>query len=286
MPSGLQPGPHDGPNNVPPVEPHILAEAECRPTGLLAASRHARIYAAQADEGPVVLKVIADDPDPVCQSRFAREGRCGLKLHHPHLVRTMRCGDGWIVLGDLRDQAGSGEDLSSRLARGAPGISCAAGLGGIAAALSHLHARGFVHRDVKPGNIVVAPDGRLVLIDLGALGHLAGDRLGAGELIGSPAWMAPEQIRGELPHPGADIWSLSLVLAQTLCGIPPFTGSAEAVLRRRGAGGGPDPAFVKAVAGIPNPAAVRLIQSGLAERSEDRPPAAAFMRLSGIADPS
>src|SRR5690606_31967477 len=98
--------------------------------------------------------------------------------------------------------------------------------------LAYLHARGIVHRDIKPAHVMFF-GARPVLIDLGAAGLAGEDPLEGSEIVGSPAWMAPEQLSGAAPAPSADIWSLCAVMMWLLTGVRPFSGQADDVLRQR-----------------------------------------------------
>ena len=90
-------------------------------------------------------------------------------------------------------------------------------------ALVAAHAAGIVHRDVKPGNVVVAEDGRVTLTDFG-IASTAGDPsiTSTGLLLGSPAYIAPERARGGRPEPSSDYWSLGATLYTAVEGRPPF----------------------------------------------------------------
>ena len=104
-----------------------------------------------------------------------------------------------------------------------PPIAAAVGLQ-LLAALRAVHEAGVVHCDVKPANLLLGDDGRLVLVDFG-IAEVAGDTPVArddGEIVGSPAYMAPELIRGETPGPAADLWSLGTTLYAAVEGRPPF----------------------------------------------------------------
>ncbi|NRD51754.1 serine/threonine-protein kinase PknK [Corallococcus sp. AB030] len=100
----------------------------------------------------------------------------------------------------------------------------------LCAPLAHLHGEGFVHRDLKPENIFIREDGRPVLVDLGIAASFSGaasrEELAAeGRVVGSVAYMAPEQLRGELVDARADLYALGCILYECLVGRPPFIGS-------------------------------------------------------------
>ncbi|MCJ2077089.1 protein kinase [Methylobacterium sp. E-016] len=268
-------------------EDPVFAEAGCRPTARLAASRHACVHGVTRDGRSAVLKCATPETmaDPVGRARFAREGRVGLGLRHPGLVATLAAGPAWILLNDLR--GGSGRpcaSLADRVPAGGGPADILAGLATVAEGLAHMHARGLVHLDVKPGNVLSAPDGRFVLIDLGAVG-VPGDVLGAGETIGSPAWMAPEQIAGAAPAPSADSWSFAAVLGFVLGGAAPYAGTADEVLRRRRAGEGPGSDFQRGWRARAPAALAPLVAAGMADAAGRRPALGAYATvLAGFAE--
>jgi eukaryotic-like serine/threonine-protein kinase len=104
----------------------------------------------------------------------------------------------------------------------------------LATALDAVHAAGIVHCDVKPANLLLGADGRLVLVDFGIAEtgpggpiHPARDQ---GFVVGSPAYMAPELVRGETARPAADVWSLGATLYAGVEGRPPYGGDAAEIL--------------------------------------------------------
>ncbi|MER6357972.1 serine/threonine-protein kinase [Streptomyces sp. NPDC001634] len=138
---------------------------------------------------------------------------------------------------------------------------------GMIAALRAAHAAGVLHRDIKPGNVLLGTDGRVVLTDFG-IAHTAGTSTltRTGEMVGSIDYMAPERIRGQKPGPASDLWSLGATLYQAVEGRPPFrritpmeTAYAIAV----------DPLEPMKQAGPLEP----LIETLLAKNPEDRPSA-------------
>jgi serine/threonine protein kinase len=114
-----------------------------------------------------------------------------------------------------------------------PPVIAALGLQ-LATALDAVHAAGIVHCDVKPANLLLGADGRLVLVDFGIAEtgpggpiHPARDQ---GFVVGSPAYMAPELVRGETARPAADVWSLGATLYAGVEGRPPYGGDAAEIL--------------------------------------------------------
>jgi tetratricopeptide (TPR) repeat protein len=142
----------------------------------------------------------------------------------------------------------SGETLAHRVRRGPLAVEEVVRLGAQAAeALAAAHARGVVHRDIKPSNLMLSEDGRIKVLDFGVAKHLvwAGEpkaseedmetwsRTAAGIIVGTPAYMAPEQIAGDAVDARADVYALGCVLYEALAGCPPFTGASTAEVLRR-----------------------------------------------------
>jgi hypothetical protein len=156
--------------------------------------------------------------------RALREARAAARLRHPGIVtvHTVVHADGrpWIVMELL-----PGRSLDQVLKDGGPlAPRRAAALGAeVLDALSAAHEQGVLHRDVKPANVFLRDDGRAVLTDFG-IAALAGDAslTRPGALIGSPAYMAPERVRGEPGGPPSDLWSLGATLYALVEGRVPF----------------------------------------------------------------
>ncbi|MEU0400962.1 serine/threonine-protein kinase [Streptomyces sp. NPDC006197] len=151
---------------------------------------------------------------------------------------------------------------------------------GLAQALADIHRVGLVHRDLKPSNVVLTADGVRV-IDFGIA--RAGDQLTklthTGALVGSPAFMAPEQIRGETPGPAADVFALGTTLAVACTGRTPFGGDSVPGLMYAIAHEEPD------LGGVP-PALRGLIGACLAKDPALRPPPSDVLALVGRVEPS
>lgn len=148
-------------------------------------------------------------------------------LDHPGLVRLL---GGGVDRGRpfLVAELVEGETLAARLARGPLPVERAVAIGAdIASGLAHLHSRGVVHRDVKPANILLCSDtGRARLTDFGiarVLGHSVLTRTDA--VLGTAAYLAPEQVAGATVGPAADVHALGLVLLEALTGEREYPGT-------------------------------------------------------------
>ena len=179
----------------------------------------------EADGEVVAVKVLREDlgEDEVYVRRFEREGRSGSGVDHPHLVSVLDNGvDGgrrylvtrFVEGASLEQVLGQGVLSSGGVVRLASGIG---------SALDALHRIGFVHRDVKPSNIMVDTNGRSLLTDFGvARGEGDTALTAAGRVVGTVDYLAPEVIRGEPATPASDVYALGCVVYECLAGAPPF----------------------------------------------------------------
>jgi serine/threonine-protein kinase len=147
------------------------------------------------------------------------------RLGHPNITRLIDCGWHGDVLAIVQELA-HGSTLDRRWARHAPSTrEVIAVATQVLDALAHAHARGVVHRDVKPPNVIVDEHGRARLIDFG-IARMSGDGAltAAGDLIGTAAYMSPEQARGRDATPASDVWAAALIVYEGLSGGNPFVG--------------------------------------------------------------
>ncbi len=170
-------------------------------------------------------------------ARFQREARAAAGLDHPHILRVFDVGGGgegggdppYIVLELVR-----GPSLAEIVEGGALIAELAAACGvALASALAHAHAAGVIHRDIKPGNVLVAEGGRLVLADFG-VARVAEDDSSlvtrTGALLGTPAFMSPEQATGAPLDARSDLYSVGATLYQLATGSLPVSGNPARVV--------------------------------------------------------
>jgi formylglycine-generating enzyme required for sulfatase activity len=203
--------------------------------------------------------------------RFRREAETVAQLSHPHIVPLHFIGqkDDLIYLvmeaiegGSLADKLTREQQLS---------IEDAARIfQEVASALAHAHKRGVVHRDIKPQNVLLeAESGRALVTDFGIARTSEGGSLTAtGMVVGTPAYLSPEQVTGEPSDHRADIYALGVMMYEMLAGQPPFTGATPtAVLMKRL--GGPPPPLQSVRADIPAPLA-EVVEACLATDPNER----------------
>jgi serine/threonine protein kinase len=170
----------------------------------------------------VLLPELAGDANFV--ERFLREARAAARLEHPNIVpiyETGRTADGHYFLAMKYVE---GATLRQVINRGAPDLQAVvAYVSQIAAALDYAHENGIVHRDIKPGNVLVDNDGGVLLTDFG-IAQAAEDInvTSQGMLVGTPAYMSPEQAQGFPATAQSDIYSLGVVVYELLTGTTPF----------------------------------------------------------------
>ena len=240
------------------------------------------VYAAHDErlDRTVALKTIRGEGDDTARRRLWREARAAAGISHPNICQLYEIDesdDGLVLAMELLD----GEPLGARLARG-PLTAADASTVALQTldALGALHRRGLIHRDLKPSNLFLTPHG-VKLLDFGLArpmggvtgGHTATQLTEVGAIAGTPAYMAPEQVRGEALDARADLFAMAALLFEMLAGRAAFAGATmvdvlHAVLHEQPpalSGGG-------AVAGLD-----RVVHKALHKNPADRYPSAEDM---------
>ena len=285
-----QPEPHPGRRRVPPpptggYRPTLVAPASGPPRGprfrpirRLGSGGFGRVWLAQDNKlGHVVALKAAHAPDAETEKRLEREARALAAVRHPNCVRIydlvparsdpgLSDMDGMVIvmgyvdgqsLGDLVRDHGVLDD-----------VAAARVWVNLAGALDAAHSRGVMHRDVKPGNVVVDPHGVAHLIDFG-IARKTGDATmtQTGFVLGTPDFLAPEIACGERASAASDSWQLAATISYALTGHPPRGGHADAVSGLRAAATG------AALTHLPRRTAhLALLRAAMDNDPERRPP--------------
>lgn len=257
----------------------------CRLERLIGRGGMSRAYEARHRHLDVAVVVKLLDPkrawaNPGLVDAFLREARALGQVTHPHVVRVVSAGTDdatrapYLVLehlpgGSLRARLRAGDlgagDLVRLVAEAGEGLGAA-------------HARGVVHGDVKPENVLLDAEGRAKVIDFG-LARVSGEPV-AGErtsaVYGTPAYMAPERVRGAPPAPRADVYALGVMLYEVLADRWPFNAPEARLLMRKHLDEAPPLEPLRAIAGE---RVIRLVAACLSKSPADRPAdGAAFAR--------
>ena len=235
----------------------------------------------------VAVKLLSPDSDPVTRQRFVREARTAAKLHHPNAVAVYDTGESdgqpYLVMELVR-----GQTLADLIERHGPlEIDEVVGItAGVLQGLEAAHRAGMVHRDVKPGNVLLPDDGGVKLSDFGiakVLDDEGADVTMAGVLMGTPTYLAPELLAGDPPSPASDVYGVGCLLYAQLTGDPPFTrGDAMAIAyaHRNEA----VPPIDSRRADVPEDLAA-VVMRALAKEPGDRYPSAIAMRTALLEGP-
>ncbi|MFW5927132.1 MAG: protein kinase domain-containing protein, partial [Wenzhouxiangella sp.] len=222
-------------------------------------------------DADVALKLLRTDqrPDPDALDRLRREVLLARRVSHPNVVRSHDLGrDGDIVF--LTMDYIPGQTLRERLAESTFSVEQAIRLGiQLAEALAAAHDQNVVHRDLKPGNILIDDQGNAHILDFGVARAMNEESLTvAGEVMGTPAYLSPEQVRGEPVDHRSDIFTLGLILCEALSGrLPNEDSTIDELLGQRATGRTTDPTTLRP--DLPGWLA-RILRNCLAPRPDDR----------------
>ena len=182
-------------------------------------------------ERPVAVKLLREGlaGDDEVRERFLREARTAAQFNHPNAVAVFDSGDHngdpWIVMELVQ-----GEDLHQHIRRTGPlpERSAIRIADSVLAALEAAHRDGFVHRDVKPANIMLLDDGSVKLADFGiakSIQDAATNITATGQILGTARYLSPEQVNGQPASAASDVYAMGIVLYEMLAGAAPFAGS-------------------------------------------------------------
>jgi serine/threonine protein phosphatase PrpC len=231
----------------------------------------------------VALKVpfMQFESDPAFYSRFQREEEIGQKLRHPYIIRIenpegLEKSRPYLVMEYLQGQTLGHLMRSVRPLPESDALKIASR---VCDALAYLHENDVVHRDLKPDNIMICDDGSIRLMDFGIAKQEGARRLTFGKFqpaMGTPDYMAPEQVRGQRGDARTDIYALGAILYEMLTGFPPFDGANPLVIMNSRLSG--DPVAPRARNPKLSKAAEEIVLHAMARKPEERYQAAMDMR--------
>ena len=225
----------------------------------------------------VALKTISINcPDPVEESeyreRFLLEAKAVGRLSHPGIVTIFDAGEDpetrepYIAMEYV-----PGQSLHAILAQREEKLPLDSALQiaqEIAEALDYAHAQGVIHRDIKPANILITPEGHAKIADFGIAKLNQAQATLPGEVLGSPAYMAPEQLRGDGVDPRSDLFSAGVILYNMLTGFRPFQGDSATTICYKVVNR--NPIFVSAFDATFPPELDRIVSKAIAKAAADR----------------
>ncbi len=275
--------PREGPVPPPPGSPSEIA-GRYKVTGYLGQGGRKKVYLANDSESGRAVAVAVFDTEGAAAAIGARARReaqaMGKLAGHPHVVGVFDTGDEggnpfivseYMAGGDVEGLLDAEADRRLEVARA---IEIA---GDVTRALEHAHGRGIVHRDIKPANVWLAEDGAARIGDFGLATTEGRSRVSeSGSLVGTVAYLPPEQALGRPSGPRSDLYSLGALLYEMLTGRPPFSGDDAVSIISQHINADPVPPSRQ------NPRVSRaldtLVLDLLAKREDDRPAGAAEVR--------
>src|SRR3954454_15533217 len=251
--------------------PKVLA-GRYRVIDRLGAGGMATVYLAEDERlgrKVAVKRLHADSPEDSAQ-RFEREAKVGASLSHPNLVTvfdTVADDEGVLIVTEYV----AGENLAQLMARErVPAEQAVSIIRQVAGALDHAHQAGVVHRDVKPPNILISPDGKAKVVDLGIATATERTQItAAGTVLGTPSYMAPEQLEGHKITKAVDIYALGAVAFELLSGQKARKGRTPVEIAHQIANG-PPPGLREVWRDAP-PAAAAVLERAMSRDPDARP---------------
>lgn len=217
------------------LKQRLLLDEEYKVLSSLGTGGMAEVYKAEqvSLNRTVAIKKLKSSlsQNPEMLERFYREGKSTANLQHENIVQVYQMGkageEHYIVMEYVE-----GKDLKSILKASATIPWQIAGLiiREVAKGLAFAHQRGYIHRDIKPGNIMVSQRGEVKIMDFGIVRRIDSELTKTGAFLGTPSYMSPEQLKGESITPGSDLFSLGVVFYEILAGEKPFRAESEASL--------------------------------------------------------
>ncbi len=201
-------------------------------------------------------------------ARFRREAQAAGRLTHPNIVGVFDYGEEPPLAFIVMEYA-PGTELKKILDKGErlPPAEALRIMEGVLAGLQYSHERGVVHRDIKPGNVILSPDGTVKIADFGIARIESSSMTQAGTIMGTPAYMSPEQFMGQTVDARTDIYSAGVMLYQLLTGERPFDGGMSAIMHKALNTEAPRPSDLSVTA---PPALDAVVAKAMAKRPEGR----------------